>query len=162
MNKKKLKKLERFTETVLPKVIDKLIIDTDYGWLLFAKFKISKTSDGYFTVTDVSDTMASKKFHKVRNAVTWAILWERNQVYEANRVHQLDTLVGAMEMEKFIHKRLRNSKETDVYLIQEAKLVESIAKQKQFTYELDKYIITAKISQLRGFENELKRTHREQ
>jgi hypothetical protein len=162
MNKKQLQKLETFAETVFPKVIDKLIIDTEYGWLLFAKFKITRTDDGYFTVTNVYNSMKPIRFNKVRNAVTWAILWERSQVYEANRVQQLDTSIGAMEFERLLHKSLKNSKKTEVYLIQEAKLVESIAKQKQFTYELDKYIIKANISQLRGFENELKRTNREQ
>lgn len=161
MNEKNLGKLERIARSVLPKVADKLIIDVDDGYLMYNLYTINRHAGGTYQVNTVNNSMESIVFNRIKNAVTWVVLYHRHQVYQARRVRELDILLASIEVSKSQHNRMKKSKDTDVYLIHTSKLSEDNARQLQFTAELDKYITSARISQIRGFENELKRTSRE-
>jgi hypothetical protein len=156
------KKLESLAQNVFHDLTSVLIMELpNNGWLLFNKYTIYRTDDGLYTVNNIDETMISTKFNKLRHATTWVILYNQAKIADSNRVHELDTLLGSMELEREQHKKLKNNADTQTYIIQLNKLEETLTKQKQFIAEIDKYIIKAKLSQLRGFENATKRISRE-
>ena len=155
------RRLEQVIMAVLPDLLPNLIIDTeDGGWILYGRYTIYKTNDGMYRVNTVGNMMTSKFFNKLRNAASWVVLYQQNKISDANRVHELDTIIAGLDVESQQHRRLKNSRDTSQYLIQLTKLNEDSLKQKQFIAEIDKYNIKAKISQLKGFENATKRISR--
>jgi hypothetical protein len=155
------RRLEQVIMAVLPDLLPTLIIDTDDGgWILFGRYTIYKAKDGMYRVNTVGNMMQSKFFNRLRNAATWVVLYQQNRVSDANRVHELDTIIAGLDVEQQQHRRLKNSRDTSQYLIQLTKLTENVLKQKQFITEIDKYNITAQKSQIKGFENATKRISR--
>ncbi len=140
-------------------LLGKLIYNTDEGvYILYEKYQITKNKNTCVVERFTDGSLFV--FSKLRIAATWAILDRYNKIVEAKRVIDLDSKIASLQVEADIHKKLQNKGSLESREISRDKYLAGIAKQKQFQWELDKYIILAKKCQDKGYENELTRTSR--
>lgn len=133
----------------------KLIFKNEYGvFVLFDEYFLEKIQNSYKVTRPSREQNIT--FSSMQNATTWCILDKYNKIVEARRVMELDSLLAGIKIEIMIHKKTKSQREDKE--IKRDKLLHDLNKQKRFQWELDKYIITAKVCQERGFKNELTRT----
>lgn len=158
MRKIPYEKLADIAEIVLPKVLSRIIVDTDGGYLLFNEYFIKKNIDNYYLIRRGDEK--EFVFTKLKNAITYAILHKNFKMYEASRVYELDNLLDGLSLEQKLYQKYKKKKKLDDYVLHWIKLQNVFDKHNKFTDELDKYIIVAKDCQQKGFENEINRTKR--
>lgn len=152
--------IEQLAEAALPKLLKCLIYKRDDdSYVLFEEYSIKKDQSSAVLHRYRDDKIFI--FSKLRNATAWAILDKYNKFFEANRVSELDLKLESIQIDKAIHKKLSRSKKLDERVIHRHKLQTDIDREKRFRNELDKYIVMANDCQIRGFQNELKRSQRE-
>ncbi len=151
-------KLADIAEIVLPKVLNRIIVDTDGGYLLVNEYFIKKRTDNYYLIRRGDEK--EFVFVKLRHAITYAILHKNFKMYEASRVHELDNLLDGLSLEQKLYQKYKKKKKLDEYILHWIKLQNVFDKHSKFTDELDKYIIVAKDCQQKGFEHEINRTKR--
>lgn len=150
--------LDKLLPYISTKLINNLIYTNDQGYVLYNKYEIIKVKDHY--EVDRNTDGSKFLFSKLRNAATWAILDRYNKIFEAKRVLELDSILSSINVEVQIHKRLQKIGTLESREINRDKYLIDVAKQKQFQWELDKYIIMAKTCQSKGYQNELNGTSR--
>lgn len=145
--------LDHLADKVMASLLSKVIYNNEYGhYVLFDQYLIMK-ENGYFKVFRRRDEHIVE-FANLRNATVWSILDKYTKISEATRVLDLDQKLDSLKAEILVHSRFKNND----FEIQRDKLLNDLHKQKRFQWELDKYIIMAKICQERGFKNEFTRT----
>lgn len=156
----KIDPFEKIQKLVTPSLLNCLIYNNDDGsYTLFEQYTLRKTND-VIAVYRYRDER-NFTFNKMKNAVAWAILDKHNKLFEAARIIELDLKLESVNVDKLIHQKLMNSKNHDFFLYS-VKYEQDITRQNKFQRELDKYIITARMCQERGFQNELNRPSRKQ
>lgn len=158
MNKIPYNKLEKIAESVLPKLINHIIVDTDDGYILFNQYFIEKNKHSFKLLRRGDEKVF--QFFNLKNAITYAILHKNYKMFEAERVYELDHMLDSINLEKKIHEKKRKKLKIDEYILKTIKLQSVFDKRTRFEHELDKYIIVAKDCQHKGFENEINRTKR--
>jgi hypothetical protein len=148
-------KLNHITNKFISGLSSRLIFNDENGvFVLFEEYFLEKNNSFYKVSRRSNDQIII--FSSLRVATTWVILDKYNKIVPARRVIELDNLLSGIKTEIVIHKQIKPSIEEQE--IKRDKLLHDLRKQKRFQLELDKYIITAKICQERGFKNELTRT----
>lgn len=148
-------KLNEISNKFISDLSRRLIFNDENGvFVLFEEYFLEKSNSFYKVTRRSNDRVII--FSSLRNATTWAILDKYNKIVQARRVIELDNLLSGIKTEIMIHKKSKLSVEDQE--IKRDKLLHDLCKQKRFQLELDKYIITAKVCQERGFKNELTRT----
>lgn len=158
MRKIPYEKIEEIAEIVLPKVINKIIVDTDNGYLLFNEYYIEKNNDAYHLLRRGDDKLFA--FNQLKNAITYGILFKNLLLYEAMRVYEIDRLLSGIEIEKKIQEKRKKKKDIENFIIRMTKLQTLNDKRNKFVSELDKYIQVAKDCQQKGFNYEINRVKR--
>lgn len=125
--------------------------EDDGSYVLFENYVIKKTQDIYWVYRRRDDRQF--EFGSLKNATSWVILDNATKISEANRVLDLDNKLTSLKTELRVHRKIKVNPE-----IQRDKFLFNLYKQNKFQWELDKYIIMAKLCQERGFQNELTRT----
>jgi hypothetical protein len=151
-------KLQEIAEVVLPKILKRIIVDTNDGYVLYNQYFIFKKNN-YINVLRRGDEREFQ-FFKLKHAIAWAILDNKFMMHEATKLHEIDNLLCGLDFEKKVHEKLSKKGTIEQYLIQTAKVQMITHKQLTFNNELDKYIKVAKLCQQKGFENEINRTKR--
>jgi hypothetical protein len=156
-----IRSIEDLVRDAIPNLLKCLIyIDNSDNYILFEQYSIKKHND-YVLLKQFRDDK-ELKFSKIRNATAYAVLDRHNKLFEANKVFELDLKLSSIAIDKLLHDKLKRSKDIEEHIIYTTKLQTDYVREKQFQHELDKYIIMANECQQRGFENELKRTTRNQ
>lgn len=156
----KMNSIEKIEKLVTPSLLKCTFFNNDDGsYTLFEEYIITKNNDT-ITVYRYRDEKIYT-FNKIKHAVVWAILDKHNKFYEASRVLELDLKLESVNVDKLIHRRLKKSKNHD-FLLYSVKYEQDVERQNKFQHEIDKYIMTAKICQEQGFQNELNRSSRKQ
>ncbi|MFY8211778.1 MAG: hypothetical protein ACOVLB_03850 [Candidatus Nanopelagicus sp.] len=123
----------------------------DGTYSLFNKYLINKTKTQSYLVTATKSDI-NKTFHSLKNAVAWCIFDKRNKFYEANRLLDLDSKLGGLEVAITLHKKLvKNSIDTNTKLIFLAKLSEEKIKQQRITSEIESYTTASNNWQTKRF-----------
>lgn len=149
--------LDNFFSRVNNRALGNLMYQTANNvYVLFDQYQITKKKS-QSTVIRHSDC-SEQQFSTSKVATAWCILDRYNKIYESQRVVELDKKIQSLYWEKINLSKLQKISRAEQQEIFRDKLLETISREKQFQYELDKYIIMAKQCQLRGFENELTRT----
>lgn len=114
--------------------------DTDGSYNVYDRYKITKNSDGIYTV-EVLGTYTTKNFYKLKNALAWCSFDKRILVKKAKRLHQLDQMIFSMDTEIQLHTKLiKKTKKEDNLIIYLSKLSQNKAKKRTFNNELSHYI----------------------
>lgn len=158
MRKIPYQKIEEIAEIVLPKIINKIIVDTDGGYLLFNQYFIEKNDQCYKLLRRGDDKVFI--FNSLKNAITYGILDKNYLLYEAMRVYQIDNLLVGIDFEKKIQEKSKKKGDIQSYMIRLTKLQNLNDKHNRFVNELDKYIKVAKDCQQKGFNYEINRIKR--
>jgi hypothetical protein len=130
------------------KVAEDVIVDTEYGTVLFNRYVIRKIDTGVELIN--RSGTRNMTFSCSKHALVWAILDRHNKIQESDRLLQLDCLLSSAQIDAEIHKKLKGKGSPEQHLIHHSKLQHDLARQKQFREEIDKYTILAqKCQQLR-------------
>jgi hypothetical protein len=115
-----------------------LLVSTKYGVVVYNKYLIRKNNWDFEVVSRTgSETLM---FGSAKNALIWAILDHHTKISESKRVRELDGLIHGVGIDCRIHTNLKNKGTVEGYLIYSSKLQHDQQRQKQFLYEIDKYI----------------------
>jgi hypothetical protein len=123
------------------KVADDVIVDTEFGTVVFNRYVIRPINNGVELIN--RSGTKDMTFSSSKHALVWAILDRHNKILEANRLIELDCLLSSSQIDAQIHERLKRKGGIDQHLINHSKLQYDLARQKQFREEIDKYIILA-------------------
>ena len=127
-----------------------IIQGPDGSYLLFSKYSIKK-NDGYFVV-EMDRIAGNKSFNVLKNAVAWCTYDKRNNIYDTNRIYDLDNKLSSIDAAILVHQRLaKKAKKLEEKLIYLAKLGEEKMEKKQIIEELDRYVESSKIWQSKQF-----------
>jgi hypothetical protein len=141
MNDKILSALEKVSEKEIKSLGSILIFpESKNSYTVYEKYHVKKNKKGSYTVT-VSGTFTEKNFYKLKNAVAWCSFDKRNLFKDAQRLHDLDSLIWAMDTEIELHLSLiKSTKDDGNKLIYISKLSENRYKKHQYTKELNNFI----------------------
>ena len=151
-------KLNEIAEIVLPKILTRIIVDTDNGYLLFNEYFIKKQNNVFYLIRRGDEK--EFYFNRLKNAITYAILHKNYKMHEATRVYELDNLMYGLLLEQKLYEKRKKKTKIEDFIILKNKIQNIIDKCIKITDELDKYIIVAKDCQQKGFEHEINRTKR--
>jgi hypothetical protein len=130
------------------KIADDVIVETEYGTVVFNRYVIRKIDNGVELIN--RSGIKNITFSCPKHALVWAILDRHNKILESDRLIELDCLLSSAQIDAEIHQRLKKKGGTDQHLIHHSKLQHDLARQKQIREEIDKYTILAqKCQQLR-------------
>ena len=132
------------------KVAHEVLIKTSHGIVVYNKYVIRNIPTGFEIVSRTGTR--TRIFSSAKNALVWAILDHHNKFFESDRVEELDATISSLEVACKIHEKLKKRGNTENYLIQTNKLQRGRTRQKQFIYEIDKYIILAQKCQTKGLQ----------
>jgi hypothetical protein len=118
-----------------------ILIPTKHGIVVYNTYLIRKTTTDFEIASRTNSEVIT--FGSARNALVWAILNHHCKIYESKRVRELDILIHGIDIDLKIHTKLKSKGSTENYLIQSSKLQRDKERQRQFLYEIDKYIILA-------------------
>ena len=94
----------------------------------------------------------NKSFNVLKNAVAWCTYDKRNNIYDTNRIYDLDNKLSSIDAAILVHQRLaKKAKKLEEKLIYLAKLGEEKMEKKQIVEELDRYVESSKIWQSKQF-----------
>lgn len=121
----------------------------------FGKYRVEEGE--HITVHRYRDD-AVFQFSKLRIAAAWVTIDNKDRFEMSKRMVALDAKAGALDVEISHHKELiSKNPQLDRLLVYQAKLGKELFERKQIQMELDKYITTAKLWQLKEIENATKR-----
>ena len=149
------KLLRKLTKTIPESEMKRLselsiIQGPDGSYFLFSKYSIKK-NDGYFVV-EMDRIAGNKSFNVLKNAVAWCTYDKRNNIYDTNRIYDLDNKLSSIDAAILVHQRLaKKAKKLEEKLIYLAKLGEEKMEKKQIVEELDRYVESSKIWQSKQF-----------
>jgi hypothetical protein len=149
------KLLHKFTKTISNVEMEKLseltiIQGPDGSYFLFNQYSIRKTNDCYIVEKD--SIAGTKSFNVLKNAVSWCTFDKRNNIYESNRILDLDIRLASVDSEIQVHQKLvKKAKNLEEKLIYLAKLGEEKMERKQISEELAGYVNSSKIWQEKRF-----------
>jgi hypothetical protein len=149
------KLLRKITKTIPESEMKRLselsiIQGPDGSYFLFSKYSIKK-NNGYYVV-ELDRIAGTKSFNVLKNAVAWCTYDKRNSIYESKRIYDLDNKLSSIDAAILVHQRLaKKSKKLEEKLIYLAKLGEEKLEKKQILEELDSYVETSKIWQIKQF-----------
>jgi hypothetical protein len=126
--------------------------------LLFDKYRIRKTPDGYFRVHWSSDDDQNiNLFNNVKTAVSYVVLHNQGLGDQAKKLAMLDAKLDTVNLEIKIHDRMsRTGKDTDTKMISLTKLQTDYLRKKQLIEDMDYYINKSKSHQRSMYEAFLK------
>lgn len=131
------------------KIKDLLVIRNDDGtYHLFGKYQIERMGVNNYVVFTQEQRL---DFSSLRHAVTWCVFDKNNKYKEVKRIHELDGLLGSLDVNISQHTRLAEKyvdEMKDIYL---AKLYEDKLKKKQVINELSEFINLSKHWQSKKF-----------
>jgi len=149
------KLLQKFTKTISNAEMEKLseltiIQGPDGSYFLFNQYSIRKINDCYIVEKD--NIAGTKSFNVLKNAVSWCTFDKRNNIYESNRILDLDIRLASVDSEIQVHQKLvKKAKNLEEKLIYLAKLGEEKMERKQISEELAGYVNSSKIWQEKRF-----------
>jgi hypothetical protein len=127
-----------------------IIQGPDGSYFLFSKYSIKK-NNGYYVV-EMDKIAGNKSFNVLKNAVAWCTYDKRNNIYDTNRIYDLDNKLSSIDAAILVHQRLaKKAKKLEEKLIYLAKLGEEKMEKKQIVEELDRYVESSKIWQSKQF-----------
>ena len=150
MENKLLKKIELLFANDNINVLNDIIFqDIDGSYMLFNRYKITRTENGQYLVNSYSEELY---FNRLKSAVSWCVYSKRNKWDVANRIKELDFKMCSIELSiNQMLSLIRNTKDEEYKLIYSAKLSNDQYKRKTILQELDKYILDARYWQNNRF-----------
>jgi hypothetical protein len=149
------KLFNKLTKKISKEVLDTLgdlsvIQNSDGSYHLFNKYNIQKVNDTY--VIQMDKIAGNKIFYVLKNAVTWCTYDKKNNIYESNRIFDLDKKLASLDTSILVHQRLaKNTKKMDDKLMYLAKLGEEKMQHRILSEELTAYVESARIWQNKRF-----------
>jgi hypothetical protein len=149
------KLLHKLTKTISNTEMEKLselsiLQGPDGSYFLFNQYAIRKNNDCYIVEKD--SIAGTKSFNVLKNAVSWCTFDKQNNIYQSNRILDLDTRLASVDSEILVHQKLvKKAKNLEEKLIYLAKLGEEKMERKQITEELAGYVNSSKIWQDKRF-----------
>jgi len=126
--------------------------------LLFDKYRIRKTPEGYFRVHwSLEDDQDINLFNTVKTAVSFVVLHNQGLRDQAKKLAMLDAKLDTVNLEIKIHDRMsKNGKDTDTKWIHLTKLQTDYLRKKQLIEDMNYYINKSKSYQRDMYESFLK------
>ena len=159
VDKEKIVKL--FKDELLTGLRHLYISNDKYGIRVFNDYHITKTNDGYYSVSR-KQWSETRVFLNVKNAMSYCVLHNTKCSDTARRLYELDCKLSSVNLDVLIHtrgyKNIKNS--LDVRLIQLTKLQYDLDRKRGIVTELQKHINTSKEEQRKIFENVKKNRHK--
>lgn len=155
MSKQKIDKLEKFFLQEINQLKDIIVMhnDDDNSYVLFGKYVIRLSKNGYYQVSTLT-TDDFAEFNSLKNAVSWCTFEHAKKYREANRIKELDLRLCSIEVDLAIHKKMvKNSTNTDSKWTYIIKFQEDTIKKKLMLKELNTYINISKMLQSQRFSN---------
>jgi hypothetical protein len=149
------KLLRKLTKTIPDSELKRLselsiVQGPDGSYFLFNKYSIKK-NNGYYIV-EIDRIASTISFNLLKNAVAWCTYDKRNNIYETNRIYNLDNKLSSIDAAILVHQKLaKKAKNLEEKLIYLAKLGEEKMEKKQILEELDNYVASSKIWQDKQF-----------
>jgi hypothetical protein len=124
--------------------------EPDGSYRLFDAYTIRRLNESY--EVEIDRIAGITKFNTLKNAVTWCTFYKKNNIYETNRILELDRKLAGVETAILVHQNLvKSAKNVDDKLTYLAKLIEEKMQRKMLNDELSGYIESSKIWQLKRF-----------
>lgn len=124
--------------------------ESDGSYRLFDEYTIRKVNESY--EVEIDRIAGITKFNVLKNAVTWCTYHKKNNIYETNRILELDRKLASIGTSILVHQNLlKIAKNADDKLMYLAKLIEEKRQRNMLTDELSGYIESSKIWQRKRF-----------
>lgn len=146
-------KLAEFFEGELNSSLQSLIVTKDKlgSYLLFGKYKIVPTKQGYFKVI-VADKNLVEEFSSLRNAAAWCTLHNAELYREYTRLQQLDLKLSSLSLDIAVHRQLiRTTKSIETKTLHIIRLQEDSHTKRQVVKEIKSFINSSRILQSKKF-----------
>lgn len=121
---------------------DRVLITTNNKIVLFNKYVIFRTSNGYKVASRITFTEVELSSPKI--ALIWVILENSGRSNDAQCVAALDAKISSMDVEIAIHERIRNKSTNERYSILTNKINFNSARRMTYLAEMKRYTLIAK------------------
>lgn len=154
---KNYKKFRNLALQSLQSLSSNIIVKVKDDFVVFSRYKISPTSDGYFKLYR-HDTLVHE-FTNSRNALAYCILENRARIEEANTLLSQDKRIQRLEVDIDRQSQIiQTTKDADRRELMAMRLTENVAQRGQVKIKLNDTIELAKYYQQKGFDDETART----
>lgn len=144
--------------TLKSKINDLFIVrENDGSYNLFGKYVIQKQNHVYRVLLEDNVTF---DFSSLRNAVTWCVFEKHNKSKEIRRIHELDELIGSLDVLIAQHSKLLEKTKNDDKYIYSAKLVENKKRKRQALLEIEEYANLSRHWQTKKFAENMDKTYK--
>lgn len=153
-----MKQPERLIELArqeLPRLADNLIVPTDSGYRVFARYSVERQQNMY-QVRELDEIRGT--FGSTRTALSWCIADKYRQYSLAQQILELDERSTWARQCIETRERLANTGSKEFKNLVSVKIQHRRQIKYQIDQELEKCIIRAKYLQNRGFTNDTQRT----
>lgn len=153
-------RLQRIAEKVLTqgKLGNDIIVQEGNSYLVFGKYKIDQTDEGWRVQTD---GLKPRIFHKANVALAWCIYYRTGRYQLADNMHWIDGRIVAKQQDIDALTIILNTVEKlDNRAILLARLTEDINSRQSYKKQLAKCLETAKYIKLKGTYDELNRSNK--
>ena len=154
---KSYNKLRNLTLQSLQSLSSNIIVKINDDFVVFDRYKISPTSDGYFTL--FRNDILVHEFTNSRNALAYCILENRGRIEEAFELMWGDKRIQRLDVD--INRQshiIKTTKDEDRKELMAMRLTQDVAQRGQVKIKLKGTIELAKYYQQKGFDNETART----
>lgn len=136
--------------TLKKKISDLFIVrENDGSYNLFGRYTVVPENNAYKVY--VTGELEYYTFSSLRNAVTWCVFDKNNKYKEVKRIHELDELIGSLDVIIAQHTKLLQKTNSEDKYIYSAKLAEGKYKKKQAIQEIEKYANISRYWQRKKF-----------
>ena len=124
--------------------------ESDGSYQLFDKYTINRAATGFVVTSSMSDKQLL--FSELKNATSWCIFDKRDKFYQTNRIYELDSRIGSIDVDIRIHHGLyKRAKTPDDQVLYIAKLNEDRIKRTAMIEELAGYTAESRSWQTNRF-----------
>lgn len=154
---KNYKKFRNLALQSLQSLSSNIIVKVKDDFVVFSRYKISPTDDGYFSLYR-HDTLVHE-FTNSRNALAYCILENRGRIEEAENLLSQDKRIQRLEVDIDRQSQIiQTTKDADRRELMAMRLTENVAQRGQVKIKLQSTIELAKYYQQKGFDDETART----
>lgn len=141
--------LANIVSTSYTKMANNVLIRSGDNIILFNKYAIKKTSNGYIVKSRMTFTEA--EFGSIKNAFVWAILDHNRKFNESERVVEIDAKLSSVDVELTVHKKLKISGNLERAGILSSKIQQGNERRAEYIKELNRYSAMATSLSVKDF-----------
>ena len=153
----KYKKLKQVASKSLQSLSSNIIVKVKDDYIVFRRYTITPTKDGYFAVRRAGDVL--HEFTSSRNALAFCILEQHARIEESIHLLNEDKRIQRLEWDIVNHKHIMDTtKDNERRMLMADLVINDIAIRGDIKIKLRDTINLAKYYQQKGFDNETART----